>query len=260
MQTRIVLMRLRYTILLLALFALAMMSKNARADLAEAERLFGIGKTSEARDLYRAEWLNRNFKNYSDSASFFYNWSVTEWKSGAPGYAIAAAWMAKRATFYSTDLEHNLQWMQSQLEPGARAVGPEYPWWTRIFNSDAVKSEWFWLLSSLGFLGTALLFYSRQKYLSSAIIFGVVTVLIFGIGVSVKLREQVPLAVIVNSNTNLRSGPGEQFPITESLPQGSVLTATQLQENWIQVSFRKSGGAPTFAWIAKGDSALVSAR
>lgn len=246
--------------ILLSLLCLSTSAKVAFADLTAAEQLLQAGKVLDARDLYRGAWSTGEWKQAKDPANYFYNWSLAEWKSGDKGTAVAAAISAKRFSYGNPDLDHNIEFMLGQLDPSARAFEPEYSFPASLLRTDAIKSELLWLLGIFCCLLGLFLSLWGKNFSPSAGIALCVSALFLFFGTCLYSREQSSLVVTKSNSTTLRSGPGESFPSLESVLPGAVLFVSKEQEAWLQVTYRKSGGPITVAWLAAKDAAAVATR
>ena len=53
--------------------------------------------------------------------------------------------------------------------------------------------------------------------------------------------ETQPLAVVAAPVAEVRSGPGTNFPVSASVPQGHLVVVQDSKDNWQQVIIRSQG-------------------
>ncbi len=206
------------------------------ADLQSAEELYREGKFAAALGQY--EDL---LATYPNDPHVYYNIGNCYFKMGSTGLAIANYYRAFRLDPRDADIRHNLS--LALENSGERFVPTGMPEVLhKLFFSlrtDELKGLFFlslWLFCTLGALWLV------KRRLGRAAVAALAVMIVLAVWYGWRERiAQSPLAVLAAPVTELRSGPGTNFPASASVAQGHLLLIQDAKDNWYDVIVKAQG-------------------
>lgn len=200
---------------------------------AKSNDLYQKGDYAEAAKGYE-EIINRGVK----SSTLFYNLGNASFRDKELGRAILNYERAKRLSPRDEDIRFNLEFARALIKE------PKDHWWHRFLNFFSIHeltiltALFYWLLM-FGF--TLYLFRSGSLWLrlnlAMAIIF-----LLSGLCLGAKIYyEQANKPAIVLEKTAARNGPGEDYSVGVSLPEGKRVIILNQREGWLEAGLPKEG-------------------
>ena len=188
-----------------------------------------------------------------DTAALHYNAGTSAHRSGRLGLAQYHYLRSLILRPFDSDVEANLALLEQELAKRVTRVSSDH--WLRLERAPS----WYLLASSLPLMlalafsvvGISFLWAAAATALRS------VAVLIFVGAIALNgdfsSRGVVKTAVVISEESSVRSGPGDQFPVIQSIAGGSSVRVRSEVPGWQKVSFAARGGAPTSGWIAQSD-------
>lgn len=254
-------MSVRRTVLLVGALALAApwsgaaWAQDDSETLAEAARLYDTGQFGEAAAAWRSA-VERGL----DGPRVQYNLGNALYRSGRLGEAVAHYLAARAMAPREEDIDANLTVALRERE-GGPPVPP--PTWLHALGAAIVRSA---TLSELA-LGAAVLYWvamgawiasllqigRRRRALRAAIVAGALALLVTGVAVarwwSYHRTEE---AVVVAETTQMRTGPGESFEITQPMSEAWTVRVLGREAGWLRVV----GEGGSRGWLP-GDAVMV---
>lgn len=245
-------MRLVCTTILLLLFTCKPSFSAAPANLAEAEKLFQSGKAAEAREVYRNFWQEGSWRSLPNPSGFFWNWAVLENQGGSQSNALVASFLALRYAPDNNEANDLYQSLRKQSDPAARTIEPSYSGLASLGNFRPLRDFHFYLLGVLAFFVLLLLdFREGRPSLRSGV--GLLLAICLGIlGYSQSLRDRSALAFFTSAVAT-HSGPGENFPTSDTLAATTMVRVAKEESDWLQIAFKNNSGPEQIAWVPKKD-------
>jgi len=225
---------------LLALFVLAaafvpaFAATQTAVSFSSAAGLYNRGDYASAVIAYQT--LLRDSKNKDPYA--FYNLANSYFKAGQTDQAIINYYRAFRLLPRDGDIKHNLSFALNAT--GQRLLPEGVP-------QAAFDAFYFFSLSELG--GTALIclwlfaiafaVYTagfKKKFLKKLFICLGILFIIFGIWYGARCsQDSSSLAVVTVPRAEVRSGPGDNFPVSLSVPRAHLVTVNDTKDNWTEI-------------------------
>jgi tetratricopeptide (TPR) repeat protein len=236
--------------LLIALATLLSMSATAASfdtDFDAANKLYGQGKFPEAAGVYE-----KMIQSGAVSPALYFNLGDAYFKSAQIGHAIAAYRRAAQMTPRDADIRANLQFARNQV------TGPTMPAsrWEKALSQLSLN-EWTWL-TVLAFWTLFIFLAVRQlrpQWRNSGFVLGAAAAFVIfgaGLGVMVFLHHQ-DLAVVVDRQATIRTGPFEESPDSFTANDGAELQVLDQKDNWLQVT----DGHGRVGWLKREIVAVI---
>ncbi len=202
----------------------------------------------EASESYRAREFAASAEGFRslaeegfESAAVFYNLGNAEYRRGNLGRAIAAYLRALDFAPREEDLDFNLRIVRQRradrIEP---ASGPTFlrslffPHTRLTIGEETGLAAVLWLSGI--FLLHAALFVRRAAVKNLGLVLaglGVATAV--SVAWRVRERDETPPAVVVAESTDVRTGPGEDFPVYFTLHDGTECRVLERGDGWTKV-------------------------
>ena len=242
-------------LLLLFFFSRGAFSSQALAGLYnQANQYYQKGNFERAKELYQ-EIISSGIIN----SDLYYNLANTYYQLGELGEAMLWWWRAEKLAPRDPDLKYNLNLVQTQLEQKlnlGRSSSGFFLAFKKICHL-ANSREWGIIFSAclwLFWLGLALRilwFNFRAKRFLNLLLIGIFLGGMFsGLGFGFRLRwEKAPYAVVMNSEVELRSGPGESFSQLALLPEGFRVLIQECRAGYCRVKL----SAGIVGWVKGKD-------
>lgn len=194
------------------------------------EHLYRQGRFADALLAYEQE-----LKNYPNDPFLYYNIGNAYFKMGSTGLAVANYYRAYRLLPRDRDIRHNLALALASC--GEQLVPADIP--AAVYNAffylsynelKGLTFVLFWLTSLVGFI-----WLTRRRGFK---VFAVVGIALLVCATWLYARHQLeskPLAVVAAPSTEIRSGPGTNFPANATAAQGHLLTILDKKDRWYEV-------------------------
>lgn len=218
---------------------------NDRSASLQAEEMYRAGQYAQALTIYE-----QDLKNHPKDPFLYYNIGNCYFKMGSKGLATAYYYRAFRLAPRQADIRHNLA--LSLSDSGETLVPAGVPVVLHKAFFALSLAELKGLVCVLGWLacllaGCWLLTHRAGKLTLAA------AVLLIGCSAWFYVRhswETQPLAVVASPVAEIRSGPGLNFPVSASVPQGHLLQLVDSKDNWQRVIVRSQG---LKGWVERAD-------
>lgn len=223
--------------LFLLIWSMGILGWHPAAEAAvSAEELYQNGQYAQALTAYE-----QTLKDYPNNPYLYYNIGNCYFKIGNRGLAIANYYRAFELNPRDGDIRHNLE--LALAESGENLVPPGMPTALHrmffILSVPELQGLWFgciWVVCLLA--GVWLLTRKAGKLTATA---GILLLLVSGWFFVRNSWQEEPLAVVAAAKAELRSGPGENFPVSATVTQGHLLQVTDQKGIWQQVVLRSEG-------------------
>ena len=203
------------------------------AQESEAQKAYNQGDYLQAAQLYQAQ-VKQTAK---PSAALYYNLANSYYKLGLTSKALANYYRAYRLNPRDKDIRHNLAFVMAQN--GQTLVPLDIPETAFHFFFYLSIIELEGLLLLLGWLFVIVLIFvlmSNNKNLKKGLIWlGVCIILVGTWYLCRKPIDTKPLAVVNSTQAEVRSGPGESFPVNLSVPRNHIVEIKDTKDNWVQI-------------------------
>jgi len=225
------------------IFILTAFSLNVQANeegpqskFLEANTLFESGKTQEALQIYQ-DLTKLGFAG----SSLFYNLGNIHYRRGERGWAILWYERAKNMAPRDGDIKFNLQLAKSHIKK------VDEPVLEKIINTFTLNelgifiSVWSWVF--FGVLGFLVLGKIRGEIWPVATLWtsGLLLVLFAGWFFARHSYASKNWAVLISPPGEVRNGPGEEYAVGFTIPEGSKITVLNKRPLWSQVGIPQEG-------------------
>lgn len=238
-----------FRILFLIYAACLGMAQATTAQFDAANRLYEMGKFTEAADAYRLLLTNGEI-----SPAVFFNLGNACFRAGNIGEAVLAYRKAQELSPRDPDVQANLNFAREQVR-GPRWESSRWErFLTRLSLNEwaAVTCAGVWVLFSLLTLAQWKKAWKPAlrswTWLAAA---GVVTLLILT-GLNWQIHRNRPIAVIVATETPVRNGPLEESQTAFTASNGAELLVLDRKDKWLMVS----AGANRVGWVPSASTRL----
>ncbi len=204
--------------------------------LSEAENVYRAGHYAEALQLYE-----QDLKNHPNDPYLYYNIGNCYFKMGSTGLAAANYFRAFKLAPRNADIRHNLS--LALASGGEQLVPSGVP--------EALHKGFFILslqelqgLTCLAGWCTCLLaglWLLTRRGGKWALAMGTVLLVLAGWFYVRHSWQTQPLAVVASPVTEVRSGPGTNFPASAALAQGHLVEVLDHKDNWQEVVVKSQG-------------------
>ncbi|HEX5397874.1 MAG TPA: SH3 domain-containing protein [Verrucomicrobiae bacterium] len=233
-----------YVILVLLVFACAgtILAADANADFTAANKLYALGKFSDAAAAYE-----KILQTGAQSPALLFNDANAEFKAGHLGKAIAAYRRAAQLSPRDNEIRANLAFARSQVQ-GATVHESHWQTW-----ADALTLNEGTLLTAALFWLTLALLAARQlrpvlvpRLKIATRVLAVLTVLSASVlGLQAAEHFSRATAVVIESEATARSGPFDDAQKAFIARDGAELSVLARHGDWIQVT----DGAGGIGWL-----------
>lgn len=235
-------------IFLAALFYLPASNAFSQAHLAaQARAKYDSGDYSAAASLFQGA-LQKDPRN----PSLEYDLGNAFFKSGKLGRSIVAYQRAFDVLPRNGDIRYNLAFALKRAGENLVPTGvPPILFTLFYWLSLRELSGLFWLLAWIALLVGALWIKMRKPELRPIVLVASVSCAFFASWWGIRfLLEPESLGVIIAPTAEIRSGPGETFPVNFTAPEGRRVEILSENSDWIEVGLLKEGSR---GWVSSKD-------
>lgn len=199
-----------------------------------AGELYNRGDYLGAAQAYEKELL----ANTLPSAYIYYNLANSYFKSGDPDKAIVNYYRAFRLLPRDKDIKRNLAFALNSTGQKLLPEGMPQAAFDAFYLLSARElrgTMWFlgWIFA-LGFAGV--MFGFKKDFCKKAVAASGILLALCSIWYAARLQgDSSPLAVVVVSRAEVRSGPGENFPVSLSVPRAHLVTLSDSKGVWAEI-------------------------
>lgn len=213
----------------------------------EADSLYRKGNFEKALPLYK-----QLVSEKPDNPYFHYNLGNSYFKTNRLGKAVASYYRAFYLLPRDADIRYNLSLALKHCGADFISVGVPvvmhriYYWFSK---QELAGFFWIflWLISILG--SVYFLAGSMRKFLRPILLVISFCAVFFGIWrLSYYITEPAYQSVITDKIAELRSGPGENFNASATVPEGQTVEILGVKENWYEIGIHKEG---IKGWVKK---------
>lgn len=203
------------------------------AQESEAQKAYNQGDYLQAAKLY-TEQVKATPK---PDASLYYNLANSYYKLGLTPKAIANYYRAWRLNPRDNEIRHNLTFALAQ--GGQVFIPTDIP--ASVFNlffylSIIELEGLLWLFGWLFVIVLIIVLISNNKKVKKILIgLGFCLILLGAWYLCRRPFDTTPLAVVNKTKAEVRSGPGENFPVNLSVPRNHIVHIKDKKDNWIQI-------------------------
>ena len=212
----------------------------------EAQKAYDSGNYLDAAKIY-----NEQIKNTEKpSATLYYNFANSCYKLGLTPRAIANYYKAWRLNPRDEEIRHNLMFAMAQN--GQSFIPTDVPEvaFNLFFYLSIIELEGLlWLLGWLFVIVLILSLITNNKMLKKILIFLTISIILVGTWYLFRRPfDTKHLAVVKKVQAEVRSGPGENFPVNLSVPRNHIVQIKDSKDNWIQILIPQE---QTQGWVLK---------
>ena len=242
------------------------------ASEASANEPFDLGAFAAANLLYEDGSYQEAAMSYEhlvglgyDSSSLYYNLANSYYRAGDFGRAVINYLRAERLTPFDAAIRANLELARSQIEnagyssepiPALAQISELVPWVST--NQSIMAALVFWLA-----LGAIIYAYFRVRYgrwgvwLARAGVIaalGLLTSVTLAAGGYAQQSHWERVAVVTAESTDVRAGPGHQYPGQFSIGAGNETNLVDTRGGWHKIGIPRTG---IEGWIPAHDAEIV---
>lgn len=219
--------------------------------LIQARQAYDQGQYQEAIDLYQ-ELLEEGY----DNGELYFNLGNAAYKSGQLGEALAFFRRASSRLPWDKDIEHNINYIRQLVKQPMQKENP----------IDYLTKHFFYKLSAQRLSKIALVFYLLLIISIGALILkknqhagwkwgaaGLGLLFIFfSVVASARLvvAKQVKWGVVVSSQAEARNGPGEDYQVGFTVPEGREVRILGTESDWLAIGLVQEGYK---GWVKSSD-------
>jgi tetratricopeptide (TPR) repeat protein len=229
--------------MLLLLCPLATFGEPATTRFEAANRLYELGKFSEAAAAYEAI-----VQTGQVSEPLYFNWGNALFKAGRIGRAIAAYQHAERLAPRDPDVRANLQFARNQVQGPTLLPDRIYRWLGKLSLNEwtwlSAGTVWLWLFLATVMQWRPALQPALKSYSVWLGVLAAVVCVLFGAAFYV--HRAVQRGIIVAAELTARQAPLEESQIAFTLHDGAELQVVDQKDQWLQVQVdaRRIGWVP----------------
>lgn len=173
------------------------------------------------------------------NAKIYYNLGNAYFRNRQLGQAILYYERAYRLSPADEDLIYNLNYVRSQIKEAP------LDFWERLYNSVNLNTLTL-IVSVFSFIFFAFLtffIFKRGKFLFWVSLVSGVILLLLAVwwGGRLYFQEMVKSAIVVDNAAEVRNGPGEDFSIGFTVPEGKKVIILNGQDSWCEIGLKKEG-------------------
>lgn len=216
------------------------------AQESEAQKAYNKGDYLQAAQLYQEQLKSAK----KPTATLYYNLANSYYKLGLTPKALANYYRAYRLNPRDKDIRHNLSFVMAQN--GQRLIPADVPEvaFNFFFYLSIIELEGLlWLLGWLFVIVLVFVLFINNKGLKKVLIclFGAIVAVAVWYGCRLPFDNK-ELAVVNKAQAEVRSGPGENFPVNLSVPRNHIVQVKDTKDNWVQVLIPSE---QTQGWVLK---------
>lgn len=209
---------------------------EAETGFQEANRLYEKGEFDEALQRYAA-LASRGF----GGVSLFYNLGNVHFRRGQRGEAVLWYERAARLAPRDSDVLFNLGLARSHIRTDGESLARRVIGYFSVDEMSVAATASSFLF--FGFLGVILLGRLRGDVLP-AMALSVSGALLVGTGAwlaALVYYERQPVAIVVSPPGEVRNGPGDDYAVGFTIPDGSKVLVLNRRPEWTQVGLPEQG-------------------
>jgi tetratricopeptide (TPR) repeat protein len=203
------------------------------AQESDAQKAYNQGDYLEAAKLYQTQVKQTE----KPGAVLYYNLANSYYKLGLTPKALAAYYKAWRLNPRDKDIRHNLAYVMAQN--GQNLVPTDIPQtaFNLFFYLSIIELEGLlWLLGWIFVIVLIFVLFTNSNKVKQLPAFLIVILIFTGSWYLVRRPiDTKPLAVIRSTSAEVRSGPGEKFPVNLSVPRSHIVEVKDTKADWAQI-------------------------
>lgn len=234
--------RSRAATIMLALLLLLPLAKAARAADAEAQKTF-----DDANQFYEKGQFDEALTRYEALAkrgfggtALFYNLGNVHYRHGERGRAILWYERAERLSPRDSDVRFNLSLARSHIKSGEDTLldrALTYFTENELSLSTTALSTFFFVLIGLLMLGKI-----KGDWAGLALIASGSMLIVSGAWLGFRIYvDRQPAAIVVSPPGEVRNGPGNDYAVGFTVPEGSRVVILNRRPDWTQVGVPEQG-------------------
>lgn len=218
------------------------------AQESESQKAYNQGDYLQAAQLYNAQ-LKETKK---PSATLYYNLANSYYKLGLTPNALANYYKAWRLNPRDNDIRHNLIFVMAQNAQNLIPTDVPVSAFNLFFYLSIIELEGLlWLLGWLFVIVLIIVLITNNKKIKQVLILLGIGIILIGAWYCVRLPfDTKPLAVVNKKQAEVRSGPGEKFPVNLSIPRNHIVQIKDKKDTWAQILIPSEN---TQGWVLKED-------
>ena len=218
------------------------------AQESEAQKAYNQGDYLQAAKLY-TEQLKAAQK---PSAFLYYNLGNSYYKLGLTPRALANYYKAWRLNPRDKDIRHNLIFVM--IQNGQNLIPADVPAvaFNLFFYLSIIELEGLlWLLGWLFVIVLVLSLITNNQTLKKVLVCLTIGIILVGAWYLCRRPfDMKKLAVVNKIQSEVRSGPGENFPVNLSIPRNHIVQIKDKKDNWAQILIPSE---KTQGWVLRED-------
>ena len=180
-----------------------------------------------------------------ESSSLYYNLANAYFKAGKPGLAILNYERARIFSPADDDIKFNLEYVKSSfLQEDQKTKNPLTEFAKSIYDILSINSLGivFTVVFMLLLISLGVCFFRKVKFLSHANFYLGIIVVVVGVWFATKAYQtNLPWAIIVQPDCNIRSGPGTEYQTGYLIPEGKKVLILRTKEDWVEIGLKEEG-------------------
>ncbi len=218
------------------------------AQESEAQKAYNQGDYLQAAQIYNAQ-LKETPK---PSAALYYNLANSYYKLGLTPKALANYYKAWRLNPRDNDIRHNLIFVMAQNAQNLIPTDVPASAFNLFFYLSIIELEGLlWLLGWLFVIVLIIFLITNNKKIKQVLILLGIGIILIGAWYCARLPfDTKPLAVVNKKQAEVRSGPGENFPVNLSVPRNHIVQIKDKKDTWAQILIPSEN---TQGWVLKED-------
>ncbi|MBI5574581.1 MAG: tetratricopeptide repeat protein [Elusimicrobia bacterium] len=170
------------------------------------------------------------------TANLYYNIANSYYRLGKIGYALLYYERAKKISPFDEDIGFNIKIIYGTIEKDENERG-------LLANIDMGTARLLFSLSLFFFAGViSIKFLSSKKILFWPFVVSSLMVVLFSSLYFLKYRDQCEtIAVVIKSDTEIRSGPNNNFKVSFTLPEGKKIIVLNKSGEWAEIVVKSMG-------------------
>ena len=219
---------------------IAVFAQPPKEIFTDANKQYEAGSFADAIRLYE-DLLGQGW----ESANLYYNLGNAYFKTGKNGFAILNYERARALSSRDEDINFNLEYAKTfSLQESEKQENPITGLFVAIyglFSANELSILFTVLYFCLAGLICALFFMKNEFLRRAAMILGL-CIAVIGSWSLIKISDAVkPWAIVVKQDSSIRSGPGLEYTVGFSVPEGKKIVVLRKKEEWCEIGLKSEG-------------------